>query len=131
MYVSAPCRAEILCFFFFKQKTAYEITVNKRMSSHFSLTSGATYGQTKRATAVVGAPAAAADLNNPNVVNNPYFAGGITGGDRPWSYRLSGVLDLPFAFQLSGTGIVQAGNTEPDTVLVPNSAATPRLSLQK
>ncbi|HKN59065.1 MAG TPA: TonB-dependent receptor, partial [Gemmatimonadaceae bacterium] len=100
-----------------------DVTVNKRMSSHFSLTSGATYGQTKRATAAVGAAAAAADLNNPNVVNNPYFAGGITGGDRPWSYRLSGVLDLPFAFQLSGTGIVQAGNTEQTTVLVLNSEA--------
>src|SRR6185436_10817311 len=60
-----------------------DITVNKRMSNHFSLTGGATYGRTELASA-------GGDLNNPNITRNPYFLGGITNGDRPWSYRMSG-----------------------------------------
>jgi len=94
-----------------------DITVNKRMSHHFSVTGGATFGQTKKASA-------GGDLNNPNVVNNPYFLGGITGGDRPWSYRLSGVVQLPYDVQVSGTQVVQAGNTEQTTVLVLTNEAT-------
>jgi len=88
-----------------------DITVNKRMSNRFSLSGGATYGKTNVASA-------GGDLNNPNVTQNPYFLGGIAGGDRPWSYRLSGVVQLPWAFQVSGTQVVQAGATEQTTVQI-------------
>jgi len=88
-----------------------DITLNKRMSNHFSVTGGATFGKTEQASA-------GGDLNNPNVTKNPYFLGGITSGDRPWSYRMSGVVDLPWAFQASGTGVVQAGATEQTTVQI-------------
>ncbi len=94
-----------------------DITLNKRMSNHFSVTGGATFGKTRQAS--VGG-----NLNDPNIVNNPYFSGNITGGDRPWSYRASGVIELPHQFQVSGTGIVQAGNTETTTVLVTNQTIT-------
>jgi hypothetical protein len=88
-----------------------DITLNKRMSSHFSVTGGATYGKTTQASA-------GGDLNNPNIINNPFFLGGITSGDRPWSYRLSGVVQLPYAFELSGTQVVQAGATEQTTAQI-------------
>jgi hypothetical protein len=88
-----------------------DITLNKRMSDHFSVTGGANYGRTIQASA-------GGDLNNPNVANNPYFLGGITSGDRPWSYRLSGVVQLPAHVELSGIYILQAGATEQTTAQI-------------
>jgi len=94
-----------------------DITLNKRMSSHFSFTGGATLGKTRQAS---NAGNNNTNLTDPNVANNPYFSGNITTGDRPWSYRASGVVDLPGQFQFSGTQVIQAGDTETTTVLVTN-----------
>ena len=52
------------------------------------------------------------------MTQNPYFLGGITSGDRPWSYRMSGTVELPWAFQVSATQVVQAGATEQTTVQI-------------
>ena len=94
-----------------------DVTINKRMSSHFSVTGGATYGKTNQVSAT-SATVATGDLNNPNVTNNPFYLGGITTGDRPWSYRVSGVVQLPYAFEFSGTQVVQAGATEQTTAQI-------------
>jgi hypothetical protein len=103
-----------------------DITVNKRMSNHFSLTGGATLGRTKLASqsGITLGTTADNNLNDPNVVNNPYFNDSIQSGDRPWSYRASGVVELPFQIQFSGTQVVQAGNTEVTTVQVTNQTIT-------
>ena len=63
-----------------------EITINKRMSNGWSLLAGASYGESIGE--VVGG-----DLNNPN---SKEFRRGLLGNDVPWSYRLSGVYDLPY-----------------------------------
>ena len=63
-----------------------DITINKRMSDGWSLMAGASYG--KSIGDVLGG-----DLNNPN---SKEFRRGLLGNDVPWSYRLSGVYDLPY-----------------------------------
>ncbi len=71
-----------------------DITVNKRMSNGWSLMAGASYG--KSIGEVVGG-----DLNNPN---SKEYRRGLLGNDVPWSYRLSGIYDLPYRIaSMSGT----------------------------
>jgi hypothetical protein len=49
----------------------------------------------------------------------------MTSGDRPWSYRLSGIVQLPHAFEVSATQVVQAGATEQTNVqILPGDGAT-------
>ena len=85
-----------------------DISVNKRMSNGWSLMGGANFG---RATGTV----ITGDLNNPN---SPDFRIGAFGNDVPWSYRLSGVVDLPFKIAGSATTSYYAGFPELTTVLV-------------
>jgi hypothetical protein len=86
-----------------------DITINKRMSDGWSLMAGASYG--KSIGEVVGG-----DLNNPN---SKEFRRGLLGNDVPWSYRLSGVYDLPYNIaSMSGTMQYYKGVPESTTVLV-------------
>ena len=86
-----------------------DITVNKRMSNGWSLMAGASYG--KSIGEVVGG-----DLNNPN---SKEFRRGLLGNDVPWSYRLSGVYDLPYNIaSMSGTVQYYKGVPESTTVLI-------------
>jgi hypothetical protein len=62
-----------------------DITLNKRMAHGWSLMAGASFGKTTGD--VLGG-----DLNNPN---SQEYRRGLLGNDVPWSYRLSGVYDLP------------------------------------
>ena len=90
-----------------------DITVNKRMSDGWSLMAGASYG--KSIGDVLGG-----DLNNPN---SQEFRRGLLGNDVPWSYRLSGVYDLPYRIaSLSGTMQYYKGVPESTTVSVASSA---------
>ena len=90
-----------------------DITVNKRMSNGWSLMAGASYG--KSIGEVVGG-----DLNNPN---SKEFRRGLLGNDVPWSYRLSGVYDLPYNIaSLSGTMQYYKGVPESTTVLIGTGA---------
>jgi len=91
-----------------------DITFNKRMSNHWSLLAGGSFGKT------TGDPVGG-DLNNPN---NSQFRDGIVGNDTPWSYRLSGVYELPYQISVSGTGQFYAGFPLQDTVLVNNQTVT-------
>jgi hypothetical protein len=88
-----------------------DITFNKRMSSRWSLLAGGSFGKT------TGDPVGG-DLNNPN---NDAYRDGIVGDDTPWSYRLSGVYELPYGVAISGTGQYYAGFPEQTTVLVNNA----------
>jgi len=88
-----------------------DITVNKRMSHRWSLTGGASFGKT------TGDPLAG-DLNNPN---SNEFRYGIFGNDVPWSYRFSGVYELPYEISASATWQLNKGFPEINTVSVGNN----------
>jgi hypothetical protein len=49
--------------------------------------------------------------NDPHILN--YFDNDVlASADRPWSYRLSGVYELPYQVSFSGTWMYQAGAPE-------------------
>jgi hypothetical protein len=85
-----------------------DINFSKRMSAGWSLMGGASFGRT------TGDPVGG-DLNNPN---NQQYRKGIVGNDVPWSYRLSGVYELPYGVAASGTASYYAGFAETTTVVV-------------
>ena len=72
------------------------------MSNGWMMTGGISIGET---VGWVGST----DLNNPN---SQEFNRGIVGNDTPFSFRLSGLYDLPFAIQMSGTFQHQKGFPE-------------------
>jgi hypothetical protein len=85
-----------------------DVSFNKRMSNRWSLLAGGSFGRT------TGDPVGG-DLNNPN---NDAYRHGRVGNDTPWSYRLSGVYELPYQVAVSGTAQYYAGFPEQKTVLV-------------
>jgi outer membrane receptor protein involved in Fe transport len=90
-----------------------DVTVNKRMSDGWSLMAGASFG--KSIGDVLGG-----DLNNPN---SSELRRGRLGNDVPWSYRLSGVYDLPYRIaSVSGTMQYYKGVPESTTVSVGSGA---------
>ena len=90
-----------------------DVTVNKRMSNHWTLTGGASFGKTTGDP--LGQQSYGDDLNNPN---SQEFRHGIFGNDVPWSYRVSGVYELPFGIGASGTYQLIKGAPEISTVSV-------------
>jgi hypothetical protein len=117
VYNQAPAlrgRTDILWDNFAELNTNYngaDITFNKRLSNHWSMTGGASYGKT------TGDTAGTSDLNNPNF----QFREGIVGNDVPYSYRVSGVYELPYQISISATGQYYAGFPETTTVSVGNN----------
>ena len=90
-----------------------DVTINKRMSDGWSLMAGASYG--KSIGDVIGG-----DLNNPN---SKEFRRGLLGNDVPWSYRVSGVYDLPYRVAtVSGTMQYYKGVPESTTVSIGSGA---------
>jgi hypothetical protein len=92
-----------------------DVTVNKRMSNHFSLTGGASFGHTTGDVLSTALSPAQTDLNNPN---SQQFRYGAWGMDVPWSYRMSGVYELPLGISASGTYQFIKGAPETNTVSV-------------
>ncbi|MEQ1908367.1 MAG: carboxypeptidase regulatory-like domain-containing protein [Vicinamibacterales bacterium] len=92
-----------------------DITFNKRMSNRWSLTGGASFGKTSGD--IYPATLAGGDLNNPNFA----FRNGLVGNDVPYSYRASGVYDLPYQISISATAQYYAGFPELTTVSVGNN----------
>jgi hypothetical protein len=89
-----------------------DITLNKRLSNRWSMMGGASWGKVTQKTR-------GGLRSDPHVVN--YFDNvTLAGADRPWSYRLSGVYELPFGVSASGTWQYQAGAPEETTVVVTN-----------
>jgi hypothetical protein len=91
-----------------------DVTFNKRMSNRWSLLAGGSFGRT------TGDPVGG-DLNNPN---NDAYRHGAVGDDTPWSYRMSGVYELPYRVAVSGTAQYYAGFPEQKTVLVNSQTVT-------
>jgi hypothetical protein len=94
-----------------------DVTVNKRMSHHWSLTGGASFGHTTGGD-VLSSAISQSDLNNPN---SQQFRQGVWGLDVPWSYRMSGAYELPFGISASGTYQFLKGAPEVNTVSVGNN----------
>lgn len=86
-----------------------DISVNKRLSNHWSVSGGASYGKTTGDN-VIGVN----DLNNPNFT----FRQGVVGNNVPWSYRASGLYELPYQVSVSATAQYYAGFPELTTVSV-------------
>lgn len=94
-----------------------DITLNKRMSNRWSMMGGASWGQVKAKTR-------GGNRNDPHVLS--YFDSDVQASinDRPWSYRMSGIYELPYAVSMSGTWQFQAGAPEETTVVVTNQTIT-------
>jgi carboxypeptidase family protein len=94
-----------------------DVTVNKRLSNHWSMTGGASFGKT---VGDIYATLATVDLNNPNNT----FRRGVVGPDVPYSYRMSGVYELPYQISVSATAQYYQGFPDTTTVSVgPNTVA--------
>ena len=91
-----------------------DITINRRMSKRWSVNGGASFGKTR-------GDVLSQDLNNPNSVQ---FRRGLLGNDSPWSYRASGVYQLPQDVFVSGTWQYYQGFPETTTVAVGNNTVT-------
>jgi hypothetical protein len=85
-----------------------DITLDKRFSNGWMMTGGVSFGKN------TGDIYGTSDLNNPNFT----FRDGITGNDTPFSFRLSGIYELPYGVQASGTFQHQRGFPELTTVSV-------------
>jgi hypothetical protein len=93
-----------------------DFTATRRLNNHWSMAGGASFGKTVGDIYAASA-VAQVDLNNPNNT----FRGGVVGNDVPWSYRMSGVYDLPRHIWLSGTWQFYQGFPETTTVSVGNN----------
>jgi len=83
----------------------------RALSNHWSFTGGASYGHTTGDVLSATQP----DLNNPN---SQQYRFGPYGQDIPWSYRTSGVYELPYGVLTSGTYEYIKGAPETTTVSV-------------
>jgi hypothetical protein len=92
-----------------------DISLDKRLSNGWMMTGGISVGKNTGDVYPVGS-----DLNNPNFT----FRKGVTGNDTPFSFRLSGIYELPLAVQMSGTFQHQRGFPELTTVSVGANTVT-------
>ena len=117
VYNQAPAlrgQFDVLWDNFAEEDTTYnggDVTLNKRMSNHWSFTGGISVGKT------VGDTQAPNDLNNPNNT----FREGLVGIDTPFSLRLSGVYELPYRIFVSVTGQNYTGAPESTTISIGNN----------
>jgi hypothetical protein len=96
-----------------------DISLDKRMSHNWMMTGGLSFGKTIGYNGVgascATSNACGSDLNNPNANE---FTRGIYGYDTPFSFRLSGIYDLPLGIAMSGTFQHQRGFPEATLVSV-------------
>jgi len=94
-----------------------DLTVNKRLSNRWSMNGGASFGKTTGDIYATSGTNSQVDLNNPNNT----FRSGVVGNDVPWSYRMSGVYELPHDVSVSGTAQYYQGFPDTTTVSVGNN----------
>jgi hypothetical protein len=94
-----------------------DFTATRRLSNHWSMTGGASFGKTVGDIYATNTVSAQVDLNNPNNT----FRRGVVGNDVPWSYRMSGVYELPRQIWVSGTWQYYQGFPDTTTVSVGNN----------
>jgi hypothetical protein len=99
-----------------------DLTIQKRMSNRWMIMGGASFGEHVGDIycLTAGTSACTSYLSNPNFT----FRRGIAGFDKPYTFRMSGLYELPYAISLSGTLIRDSGYPELTTVLV-NAATVP------
>jgi hypothetical protein len=90
-----------------------DVTLAKRLSSHWMLISGASFGRN------VGDIYTTADLNNPNYT----FRRGIVGDEMPVQLRASGLYEFPYGISVSASAQHFTGLPQTTTVLVTGSTA--------
>jgi hypothetical protein len=90
-----------------------DITLSKRMGHRWSMLSGASFGRARTPTKELRDRKAPTDTSD-------FDSHVRLAADRPWSYRLSGVYELPYQIFTSGTWQFQAGPPETTIVLVTN-----------
>lgn len=89
-----------------------DLTFNRRLANRWSMMAGATWGLAT----TKGQPG---NRNDPNITS--YYDSDVkVDGNRPWSYRFSGLYQMPYDISFSGTFQAQAGPPERTTILVTN-----------
>jgi hypothetical protein len=83
-----------------------EFTANKRMSNHWQMVAGFTYGHNRGGINAAGGQSVTADLNDPNVTAYP---NGIVGNDSDWALRLSGSYQFPWSLNFAATFVANQG----------------------
>jgi hypothetical protein len=93
-----------------------DMTVQKRFSAGWMIMGGASFGEHTGDIycLTAGTSACTSYLSNPNF----QFRRGIAGFDKPYTFRMSGLYELPYAISVSGSLIRDAGYPELTTVLV-------------
>jgi len=102
-----------------------DLTVDKRLSNHWMLLGGASFGKTEGdiyCNSLIACTALNGDLNNPNLM----YRHGVVGNDVPVALRASGVLQVLNGMSISSTIQHYTGFPESTTVLV--SSNTVRLT---
>lgn len=99
------------------QFNGIDVNVTKRMSKHWMLIGGWSYGHNKGDTYVINCPGCNVDLNNPN----NFFRRGTLGNDVPYSFKLAPVYEAPYGFKVSGNIQHFTGFPENTTVNVTNA----------
>ena len=99
-----------------------DLTVQKRLSNGWMIMGGASFGEHVGDIycLTAGTSACTSYLSNPNFM----FRRGIAGFDKPYTFRMSGLYQLPYAINFSGTLIRDAGYPELTTVLVSGATVT-------
>src|SRR5262249_21999711 len=91
-----------------------DIDFRKRMSSHWMVLGGFSYGHNH------GDTYGTNDLNNPN----NFFRRGVIGSDVPYSFKMSPVYEAPFGFQVSANLQHFTGFPESTMVNVTNTTVS-------
>jgi hypothetical protein len=85
-----------------------DITANKRMSHHWQMVAGLTFGKNTGGLNSSGGQSLGNgnDLNDPN---NLLYSNGIVGNDSPVAFRLSGSYQAPYGISVAGTLTANSG----------------------
>jgi hypothetical protein len=93
-----------------------DFTLEKRLSNGWMVSGGASFGRNEGDIycLVAFTSSCTSELSNPNFT----FRDGLAGNDVPYSFRLSGLYELPYGLSVSATAQHNAGFPELTTVLV-------------
>jgi hypothetical protein len=83
-----------------------DITANKRMSHHWQMVAGLTFGKNTGGLNSTSGQSGTADLNDPNTT---LYTNGIVGNDSPVAFRLSGSYQAPYGINVAGTLTANSG----------------------
>jgi hypothetical protein len=88
----------------------FDLSVSKRMTNHWSLTSGLELGSNQQRIA-----------SHPDNPNSMLFEGGPTSINVPVSFKASGIYEAPFGAQVAANFQTFAGTPEQSTYIIPRA----------